>query len=349
MNQSVSNCNRTYRYETIDIAKAFAIILVVIGHFQSAYMPEGYETMRSVIYLFHMPLFVFASGFLYQATWRPMPYGVFILKKFKRLMIPYFTVSVIIISLKMISAERLPMENPVSWYSFIEMFYLPSAGFFLWFIWALWWMMVLIPFFKTPKARILLFIVALGLHFCSKGFTELFCVRELANMLVFFSGGTIVADYMRRKNMYSFSPVWHLIALATFILIATLITGNFLRLTGWPASVLSFGANISGVAMFIALSYYWRITARVLLLKATYSIAAYSFLIYLLHTTFEGFAKGVLFKIGWSELLPAQLFYWLGATIVVSAGVCIPWLLGRFVLSRWKSLCFLFGIQYRAE
>ncbi|MDE6783606.1 MAG: acyltransferase [Paramuribaculum sp.] len=349
MNQSVSNCHRAYRYETIDIAKAFAIILVVIGHFQSAYMPDGYETMRSIIYLFHMPLFLFVSGFLYQATWRKMPYRAFILKKFKRLMIPYFTVSVIIIGLKMISAERLPMENPVSWYSLIEMFYLPSAGFFLWFIWALWWMMVLIPLFKTPKARICLFIVALGLHFCSDDFTDIFCIREFANMLVFFSGGTVVSDYMRRKNIYSFSAVCHLIAIVAFILIATLLTGHYICLSGVGDRILTFAANISGIAMFIAISYYWHTTASSFLLKVTYSIARYSFLIYLLHTTFEGFAKGVLFKIGWFEFHPAMLTAWFGAAIVVTAGVCIPWLLGRFILSRWQSLSFLSGIQYRGN
>ena len=165
---------KTLRYETIDIAKAFAIILVVVGHFQSPYMPHGYEIMRSVIYLFHMPLFVFVSGFLYIATWRPTSYKHFVVKKFKRLMIPYLFVSIIIIGLKLLTPGAMTVENPVTCHAFLEIFYSPAAGFFLWFIWALWWMMLIIPLFHTPASRFWLFILSIHIHFYSHLLHETF-------------------------------------------------------------------------------------------------------------------------------------------------------------------------------
>ena len=84
------------RIVTLDIAKAICIILVVIGHYIPDNSPDWYVLMRTFIYSFHMPLFMFASGFIYMATRREEGYGQFIWKKFKRLMVPYFSTSVIV-------------------------------------------------------------------------------------------------------------------------------------------------------------------------------------------------------------------------------------------------------------
>ena len=56
------------RLISFDIAKAICIILVVIGHYVPDYSPQWYVGVHDVIYTFHMPLFMFASGFIYMAT-----------------------------------------------------------------------------------------------------------------------------------------------------------------------------------------------------------------------------------------------------------------------------------------
>ncbi|KAA3144009.1 acyltransferase family protein, partial [Alistipes onderdonkii] len=53
------------RLISIDIAKAICIILVVIGHYNPDNAPEWYHTINLFIYTFHMPLFMFASGYVY--------------------------------------------------------------------------------------------------------------------------------------------------------------------------------------------------------------------------------------------------------------------------------------------
>lgn len=103
-----------------------------------------------------MPLFMFASGYVYIATKKDDPYGKFLLKKVKRLMVPYFATSAIVISIKLATQGGMSVDNPVTVLSFVKMFYQPEAGYFLWFIWALWWMFVLVPLFKTKHSRILL-------------------------------------------------------------------------------------------------------------------------------------------------------------------------------------------------
>ncbi|MDO4803168.1 MAG: acyltransferase family protein [Prevotellaceae bacterium] len=53
------------RIDYLDIAKAICIVLVVVGHFNPSLAPEGWHTSVDVIYTFHMPLFMFVSGFLF--------------------------------------------------------------------------------------------------------------------------------------------------------------------------------------------------------------------------------------------------------------------------------------------
>ena len=339
------NTLKRKRYETIDVAKAFAIILVVVGHFENSYLPAGYDMMVRVIYMFHMPLFMFASGFIYAATWRPTSYKEFIAKKFRRLMVPYFATSVIVIAIKIAMAGVLAVDNPATWHTFVEMFYLPAAGYFLWFIWALWWMMVIIPFFGPGKPRVMLLAAAAILFFCSGSFPEIFCLRQTAGYLIFFVGGAVTSDFMKSRRMSEFSPVaqWSSVVLFSALAAYILVSG----LEGYgPASkaVITLAVNVLGIAMSFTLSSVFLRTAAPRAVKVTLSISSASYIIYLFHTTFEGFAKGVAAKIGCFDWTPALLRAWLTAAAVIACGVVIPWWLARRVFPRWRVPAFLFGL-----
>ena len=180
----------------IDIAKALCIILVVIGHYSPDGCPEWWMAVHDFIYSFHMPLFMFASGFVYMATKRDEEkYGNFIMKKVKRLMIPYFVVSAIVIAIKLLTEGHAYVENPKTIISFVKMFYYPEAGFFLWFIWALWWMFVIVPIFKSKLHRLVLFVISILLHYVPFATTDFFCVAQFKNMLIFFMLGVMVYDW----------------------------------------------------------------------------------------------------------------------------------------------------------
>lgn len=64
------------RLISIDIAKAICIILVVVGHYHPDNAPEWYGIIIRFIYTFHMPLFIFASGYIYAATNRGGDYDL---------------------------------------------------------------------------------------------------------------------------------------------------------------------------------------------------------------------------------------------------------------------------------
>ena len=82
------------RIEFIDIIKGLAILLVVIGHFIGDSIEGDGNTLRSFnfIYTFHMPLFMFAGGYIAQLQYKNISIsniGKYILNKTRGLLIPY--------------------------------------------------------------------------------------------------------------------------------------------------------------------------------------------------------------------------------------------------------------------
>ena len=69
----------------IDIAKGIGIILVVLGHVN--YVSDIDYNIIRVVYMFHMPLFFFLSGYLYKKNTDTKG---FVKNKFQQLMVPYF-------------------------------------------------------------------------------------------------------------------------------------------------------------------------------------------------------------------------------------------------------------------
>lgn len=73
--------------------QVIGIILVVLGHSFHEYENHGYTlTIYRMIYSFHMPLFMFVSGFLMGYTYRTygaQTWSSFFLSKLRRLLLPY--------------------------------------------------------------------------------------------------------------------------------------------------------------------------------------------------------------------------------------------------------------------
>ena len=76
------------RYDFIDIAKGVGILAVVWAHI----LLVGWT--HKIIYAFHMPLFFFISGFLFNENKYPS-FHAFLVKRIKRLIIPYSIYSIV--------------------------------------------------------------------------------------------------------------------------------------------------------------------------------------------------------------------------------------------------------------
>lgn len=332
---------QTNRIVSLDIAKAICIILVVVGHYIPDNSPEWYKLIHDVIYTFHMPLFMFASGYVYIATKKDIGYGDFLVKKIKRLMVPYLTTSVVVISIKMLTQGNMSVDNPVTWMSYLRMFYLPEAGYFLWFIWALWWMFVLLPIFKTKRSRTIFFLICLVIHYVPMTLPKEFCIAECKNMLVFFTLGVFAFE-----NKYVFKFLKEFSTSKVFLSIVAFAFCEYLYFSGLDSYFLKTTSKILlpyvGIFFVIEISKlickYQEVSKNHILMIVSMS----SYIIYLFHTTFEGFAKAVFRKLPldsnlWYVFLPE-------AIVVIAVGVIIPILLHRCVLKRWQLTRILFGL-----
>lgn len=97
----------TKRIDYIDALKGFAILLVVMGHVLAGYYPSWKDALDAnaqgmilwrIIYSFHMPLFMFCSGFVFYKTkdfFSLKNTTSLISKRFNGLIVPYFVMGFI--------------------------------------------------------------------------------------------------------------------------------------------------------------------------------------------------------------------------------------------------------------
>lgn len=334
------------RILTLDIARAIAIILVAIGHFVVEPMPTFYKGLHDIIYTFHMPLFMFVSGFLSITTMNRYSYGSFLKKKFYRLLIPYFVMSIIIITIKLLSESHLKVEHPVTINDYFEILWLPKAGYFLWFIFALWWMMVIIPFFNTPRKRLLLLILSIPLHLLSGEFTTVFCLSQTASYAIYFSAGMVMNDCLKRVPIRKICMV----SFFCFPVLAGLFVSNIygvLNCNNFLMSILNLITALTGIGFTIAISNSIEKFGIEKIKTVLLSVSGASYIIYLIHTTCMGFAKSILFKLHFlNEYDNSFLNYSLAELIVpIFAGGVVPYFLYIIILRRYRITQFLFGLS----
>ncbi|WP_243347472.1 acyltransferase family protein [Parabacteroides sp. FAFU027] len=187
------------RNELIDVIKGFAILLVVLGH-AVQYNVKAFDQhiLFRVIYSFHMPLFMFISGFVACGTFD----GSFqvLRKRFNSLIIPFFS-WLAITDLLGLLFNYLHYQDPIiSYHSPIAVILSPSNG-GLWFLWILFqnylilFLALRIKFIREEWCILLLGILIFVL---SEYFRKIPVIHGLRNSgwyLIFFSLGYMLNRY----------------------------------------------------------------------------------------------------------------------------------------------------------
>lgn len=298
--------------------------------------------------MFHMPLFMLLSGFIYSRyssfKLSPETYRKFTKKKFKRLMIPYFVTSVIVIGIKICMDNLLKVDHPAALTDFVQILYLPSAGYFLWFIWALWWMMLIIPFFHSLRSRLILLAVSLLLYFVSDHVTEIFCLQQFCKNLIYFTSGVCLAELVQRKNVF-ISSHYTVSAMFLFAITAYFQYRFASELTPVVRDIQSIITAFAGILFTLSLSMYiTEFNTGNYVLRIFKQLALSTFIIYLFHSTFEGFAKAILDKLHLTSPDGSGLLFYADALIVILVGVIAPYMLYKYVLVKFKITRMLFGL-----
>ena len=296
-----------------------------------------------------MPLFLAVSGFIYMHTRGNKSYGAFLWGKVKRLLIPYFFTSVIVITIKLIMERNAYVQHPATLMSYVEIFYLPAAGYFLWFVWALWWMFVIIPFFKTPRMRLLLLALSLAVAYIPGAAPDIFCIDETRRMMVYFVIGTVLYDYRSRLGFSSSRSDGRQALVPACVSAALFIIGSVLYLTVLPEA--KYANPYLAIYAVPAVCGFLVPFAKTGLGKLMLHISAASYIIYLFHTTFLGFGKslfrtwidGTVFPLidGHTPAIP----FLVATVFIIGIGAIIPVLLYTYVLNRFRVTRFMFGLK----
>lgn len=315
--------------DTIWIAKGIGIILVVIGHCSiPGDQPAAWDELRKIIYAFHMPLFFLLSGFLYNSPKDSLSfdnYFSFIKKKSQRLLVPYCSITLLLLSIKYFAGFFVTLSHPITSDFYFYILFNPMGGFatLMWFLYTL-----MIIFVLTPVLHFLLrktwLLLAVSVLFYFLPFPKLFCLNHVFHQLPFFVLGILLSENQQVTKKLDSAP--------TFIFSSLLFSFLYIFKASipWPQlHVLTLGL----IGAFATLSLSQLVSNRT---KSTgnlgqilITIGIYSSGVYLLHTLAMGPVRIAIIKI-----VPPQtpLLFFFIAFVVVVAGVVAPILIQKYIL-----------------
>ena len=168
------------------MAKGYGTLLVIFAHL-------GGGDLRTWIYTFHMPLFFFLSGYLFNGK---SNFVDFFKKKFKSLVIPYFALGIPLVLFQMLKYMLIADFSATVYWQLVKIFLQQRRFATLWFIACLFWVNILFYLMvKILKKEWLLGIFSIilpmvGLVYYKSGGKPLFWNMDVCLMAIpfFFVG-----------------------------------------------------------------------------------------------------------------------------------------------------------------
>jgi fucose 4-O-acetylase-like acetyltransferase len=317
------------RLHEVDVAKGIAIFLVVVGHIVlSNHLPKDadwYLWIQKAVYRFHMPFFMFLSGFVIGYNYFPIEnlpqYCAFVWKKFVRLFPAYAMVGTLILIGKIGAARFVHVDNVPTEFigGAIDILTRPdeSVARGLWYVYTLFQLAAVYPLLQLVFKNYVFVAGMLTLPLSSAfGFTESFGLHQFAEYLPFFLIGAGMHRHWLQFTKFArlFWAIW------VSSLIVLLVAASL-----WPVPKYVTGLASAPALIGLALVVRSGKISRVLIL-----LGSYSFTIYLFNTIFIGSAKAVmLFVMPWEGIYFAAM-----SPILLGAGILGPLFLKRQVFSR---------------
>ncbi len=305
----------------LQILQGWSMLLVVIGHITLTGTFKNPETpvssaIETIIYSFHMPLFMFISGFLFYLTKisRDKAYPEVAVDKLKRLGTPFLFFTLFTFIVKIIFAPFMKRPVELSLSQFIDSFLYPGSNPLseMWFVATLFLIMLTYPLLKFMVASrlrsglLLLGCLVLNLFFPTD--IELLCLSSVAYMLLFFCLGILFCQH--RIQRYLATP-WALLVL-TLLFVGLTLT------PGCPKLLL----NLSGIAFSVALAL--NLEPVVPLLFS--SFRDYTFQIFLL-----GIFPQIAVRILYGYIPHTEFSYWGLYLTSILLGVYLPVLVAKVI------------------
>ncbi len=313
-----------------DAVKIFACVLVVLGHFtqsmvKSGFMPADdlYGWFQMTVYTFHVPLFFICSGYLYQRFSRIDSLGAWglnVRKKALALGVPYLFFTCVTLGMKALAGD---MANTAAPGPLQTLLLHPTAPY--WYLYALFFMFLVMPTAKTSRGALTALGCALALKIANLiggGCVQLpYAINVLSIDLVWFAAGICIAFFGVAARL-SLKTV---LAGALFLPLSVVVYA--FSLGPWAEFLIGVLACLCFVSAGVVGSSLW---SR---MPAFTKCAQWTMPVFLMHTIFAAGLRVALLKVGVTSV---ALHVGLGLAIGFAGPV-----LAMIFMERFKPLDFL--------
>jgi Fucose 4-O-acetylase and related acetyltransferases len=285
----------------VDIVKWAACMLVLLGHFfqsmeKSGIMQitEGYKWFEHTIYLFHVPLFFFCSGYLYQrnsvvTTKKEWKNNIF--RKLVNLGVPYVSFSTISFLMKEIFSNSVNDENSSS---LLKMLLLEPLSPY-WYLYILFFLFLFTWTFKDKKQIYIMFFFSVCIYFFHQNpvIKEVYFIGGVAHREIWFIIGMILGFYHNKINFNV--RYWGI----SFLLFPLSIMGYNKEMVIYAWIPYSLATGICGCLLIFetALFLNRRISEKYVLFSRKNTLP-----VFLMHTIFAAGIRSALCRIGITNL-----------------------------------------------
>lgn len=320
----MKSLSQDHRIYLLDNLKGILMFLVVFGHSLELYKNDHYilYTIYTFIYLFHMPAFIFISGYLSKNLDKSRDYA------FKTFLIPF----VLCNTLWNIFAAGFTQD--VDLFSFI------TPGWSLWYLLSMFfWRTFLKDLVRVRYIIPLSFIIGLGAGIFNEFNATLSLSRTLVFLPFFLMGYFTSEEKLFRlkkpTRLFSFLIILFGIGYASFITYSGIIPVEFLYGSeSFTTNTMAIWLGLLGrIAMYIIGFSFVFVLANTVTNKSTFfsKIGKNTFPIYLLHTYL------LLIIFGINRLVP---ILWVKIIICFVGSIVITSILSRNIVNDYFNRFF---------
>ncbi len=305
----------------LQVLQGWSMLLVVIGHitltgiFKNPGTPIS-AAIERIIYGFHMPLFMFTSGFLFYLTKisRNINYGAVVVDKLKRLGTPFLFFTFFTFGVKYLFAPFMKRPVELSVKQVIDSFLYPGHNPLseMWFIATLFIIMLTYPILRkaitTGWDIAMLLIVGAALNLFFPTDIELLCLSDVAYMFLFFCLGVLCCQFNIQRYFNSLGSL----AITLFLFIWANLTFSC------PNPLL----NLIGIAFSLSLCLNVTKVAP----RLFSSFRDYTFQIFLL-----GIFPQIAVRLLYGKLPQSEPLYWGLYLLSILLGIYIPVVVAKII------------------
>ena len=331
------------RLEVIDTIKGIAITLVVLGHaLVAGYMIKGasfsFQQCFDIIYGFHMSVFFVVAG-LFVQKWTTLDFKTAFIRKFCRLMIPYFTWGFLFAIYKQLgqqfSTEMVSSEGITT---FLSSPWKPWNIF--WFVYVLFFInllyYVVIHWCKNYQTGQKLFlIISIPVYLLGYFQPHGWILYSLCNYMPFFAIGTYLLPLFNKK--YPLGWKNGICCFGTFIIVNILYLKLTKTVNTGPLYLYKFVTSVSGCWLIYYVSS-WIIQNSKQINALFNFLGKKSLEIYVLHPFIIGIGRVILRKCFGTHFLWGQVIL---LTFVATTVCAIVW---KCIDEKNKFYRIMFGV-----